>query len=160
MTQTLRPPSLLPGPLICFGDEEFLAFNAIFLILRHRYGLDTDDSQQPNKAYRRSSEASKISYPQSGDVYYREKNGVSRQAAAPRESPNDLETGRPHPPHLVDDGDFEPSGSMRAKTSLELAVEKNAQNNNEYELIETSEQFHLFELPSGANGEVNSAFEN
>ena len=111
------------------------SFKAIFLIFWHRYGLD--DSQQPNK----------VSHPHSGDVYYREKNGVSRPETS--QSPNDLETGRPHPPHFVDDEDLGPSGSMRAKNPLELAVEKNARNGNAYELVE---------LPLGAKGEVNSAF--
>lgn len=128
-------------------------FKAIFLILWHSYGLD--DSQQPNKHYRRSSEASGISHPQSGDVYYRDKNGVSRPETA--QSPNDLETGRSHPPHFVDDED---GGTMRAKNPLELAVEKNARNGNAYEMVESREQFRLFELPSGAKGEVNSTFKN
>lgn len=78
---------------------------------------------------------------------------MSRPGTA--QSPQDQETGRPNPSHFVDDEDFEPSGSMIAKTPFELAVEKNA-----YEMVESSKQFHLSELPSGASGEVNSAFKN
>lgn len=83
---------------------------------------------------------------------------MSRPGTA--QGPQDQETGRPHPPHFVDDEDFEPSGSMRAKTPFELAVEKNARNGNAYEMVESSKQFHLSELPSGASGEVSSAFKN
>lgn len=97
-----------------------------------------------------------MSYPQSGDVHYREKNGLSKPETA--QSLNDPESGPPRPPHFADDEDFQPSGSMRAKTPFELAVEKNARKNNEYEMTESSKQFHLSELPSGASGEVNSAF--
>ena len=74
-------------------------------------------------------------------------------------SSHDPETEQqPHPLHFVDDEDFEPSGNMRAKTAFELAVEKNARNGNAYDMVESSKQFQLSELPSGANGEVNPAF--
>ena len=128
----------------------------IFVILSHRHGLDTDDSLHPSKPHRRYSEASKISYPQSGDVYYRDKNGGSRPDTA--HSSQDLETEPHHPAHFVDDEDFEPSGNMRAKTAFELAVEKNARNGNAYEMDGNSNQFQLSELPSGANGQANPAF--
>lgn len=70
----------------------------------------------------------------------------------------DMETEQPL--HFVDDEfeDFEPSGNMRAKTAFELAVEKNARNGNAYEMVESSKQFQVSELPSGAGGEVNPAF--
>lgn len=161
LTQTLRPPTLRPGPLdsvMKVSAPLTTSFKTTFLILWHRYGLDTDNSLQSNKSFRRNSEASKISYPQSGDVYYKEKDGVSRPRTA--HSPHAEETGQPHPPHFVDDEDFEPSGSMTAKTPFELAVEKNARTGNAYEMVGSSEQFHLSQLPSGANGQVNSAFKN
>ena len=74
-------------------------------------------------------------------------------------SSHDPETEQqPQPPHFVDDEDFEPSDEIRAKTAFELAVEKNARNGNAYEMVESSKQFQLSELPSGPNGEVNLAF--
>ncbi|KAL9967947.1 hypothetical protein ACROYT_G026261 [Oculina patagonica] len=120
-----------------------------------RYGLETDDSLQQNQPYRRNSEASKVSY-RSGDVYYKDKDGIRRPGTA--HSSHAQESGRPHPPHFVGDDDYEPNGRMRAKTPFELVVEKNSRNGNVYE---DQEQFNMSELPSsGANGTVNTAFKD
>ena len=140
-------------------ENLFADIYLLILIVCFRYGLEADASLS-NKYNRRNSGASKISY-RTGDVYYKDKDGKMRPGTA--HSSSSQENGRSHPPHFVDDEEddnekFEPSGTMRAKTPFELAVEKNSRNGNVYE---QRTEFQLSELPSnGANGGVPSSVEN
>ena len=103
-----------------------------FTLFSQRYGLDMDDSSnkhQPNKQ-------SKVSY-RTGDVYYKDREGKMRPGTAHRPNSNGIEQ-RPHTPNFVEEDEFQPSNSIRAKTPFELAVERNKRISGEFPSASTS----------------------
>ena len=122
-----------------------------FTLFSQRYGLEMNDSSNKHQPDKRNSEASKVSYC-TGDVYYKDREGKLRPGTAHRPNSNGIEQ-RPHTPHFVEEDEFQPSNSIRAKTPFELAVERNKRISGEFPSPSTS-PFEVEVERNARNGNV------